>query len=197
MGADGSLTRRSVLATMGGCAGIGLAGCSGNQSDGDDGSGDTPSSDATDTNGGAETPGESNGGSSQDSVIPGDVVHNELEGVEVLNHWATSDDIVQLRIQNSGDNELNAPGGFSEGDPVIQGRTLSQEGNAVGEGRWQTGAPTGPETVNPGTEATIGFLINAGASNAARYELCLTTSPVGGLSMASWGELCGESTEGG
>jgi hypothetical protein len=173
-----------------------LTGCLGNQTDGNDGSGDTPSSDGTDTNGGTETTGESNGESSQESVIPGEVVHNELEGVEVLNHWVTSDDIVKLRIQNSGDNELNAPAGFSGGDPVIQGRKLSQEGNSLGEGRWQTGAPAGPETVSAESEATIGFLINAGASNAARYELCITTSPVGGLSMASWGDLCGESTEG-
>jgi hypothetical protein len=125
-------------------------------------------------------------------LIPGDVVHDDLEEVEILDHWTTSKDRVKIRIRNTADSQLVAPTGFSEGDPVIQGRTLSPEGNALGEGRWQTGS-FGPDTVNAGTEATIGFLINAGASNAEKYELCLTTSPAGGLSMASWEDLCSDS----
>jgi len=164
LGSVGETTRRAVLSTIGAGVTAGLAGCTGDQN------GD---------------------GGSPDSVTPGEVVHNSLEGIEVLDHWATSQDRVKLDIRNTGDSQLVAPAGFSEGDPVIQGRTLNPDGNVLGEGRWQTGG-FGPDTVDAGTEATIGFLTNAGASNAERYELCLTTSPLGGLSTASWDELCGE-----
>ncbi|MEF8814508.1 MAG: hypothetical protein V5A55_11920 [Halovenus sp.] len=185
MGPDDSIsipedmTRRSVLAAMGGCSAIGLAGCSDDESN---------------TDGGTETGDGGNGGNSQESVIPGELVHNDLENIEVRNHWATADDFVKIRLRNSRDEEFAASFTISKGDPVIQGRTLSEEGNELGDGVWY-GEDFGPDSVNAGTEATIGFLINAGAANAARYELCLTDSPVADLSLTSWEEMCGESTE--
>lgn len=180
---SGGVSRRSVLAAFCGSAGVGLAGCSGGE--GGDG---TTTVDEDNGNGGGSG---GSGGSTQDSILPGEVVHDELATVQVLSHWAVASGGVRLRIRNASDSELRAPSGFTEDDPVIQGRTLSPEGTSLSEGYWHAGPGFGPTGVDPGAEATIGFLVGADATNADRYQLCLTRSPIGGIRMSSWADLCG------
>jgi hypothetical protein len=165
-----------------------LAGCSGG---GDSGDGNSGNGDTTATEGGGQ--GE-NGENGPDSLIPGEIVHDELDGFEVLDHWTTSKGVVKLRIRNTMESELGIPGSYQKGDPVVLGRTLTSEGNVLEKGDWR-GLTVGPSTINAGTTATIGFLINADASQAERYELCLTTSPAGGISVKTWEDLCGDSSE--
>lgn len=176
----GNPTRRSVVATLcGGCT-VGIAGCSGN-----DGSGDTTQptdSPTAQTDGGTRSPDEG-----PESLIPGEVVHDELDGIEVQDHWATADG-VRIRIRNTGDEALTYPGGQYQAGRHVWGRSLSEDGNEVFSAFWNGNTGTGPSEVAPGTEATIGFPIDAG--NADRYELCFAQKEAAGVS--SWEQLCGD-----
>ena len=161
------ITRRSILASVGAGATVGLAGCTG-----DDGGGDG------------------------DSIIPGEVVYHELSGVEVLDHWAEQDggnDWLKLEIQNNRGDQLKKPVNinFPDGSvPIIRGRTLTGQGNNLLASYWTGRSTLGPGSVNPDTSAVIGINSEAAAENAARYELCLYSKEQSG--SMSWGEGCTE-----
>lgn len=145
---------------------LGLAGCS---SDGSSGDGDALEEETN-------TP---------ESSIPGEVVHDGLETIEVLDHWTDGDRVI-LRVRNDGDDPFPGSGPIGDDEPVIKGRTLTEQGNVVRSSWWDAG-PTdeGPEEINPETEAEIGFLI--AAQKGARYELCLAMASRPGV---EWEEVC-------
>jgi len=158
--------RRRTLVMSAGVIALGLAGCSRNTSSGD---GDSLDEETSTT----------------ESSIPGEVVHDGLETIEVLEHW-TEGDRVMLRVRNVGEEPFPGSRPIGDDEPVIKGRTLTEQGNVVRSSWWEAG-PTdeGPEEINPGTEAEIGFLVNA--EEAARYELCLAMAARPGV---EWEEVC-------
>lgn len=171
------ITRRGILASVSASAVGGLAGCSG----GDGGNGGTSVPDI-------ETP------TDTENIIPGEIVHHELPGVEVLNHWSARTEgtpFVHLKIKNNRDEELSAPSQPArDNNPIIRARQLTEQGNQVGHDVW-VGQVFGPSNINPGTSAEIGVLDGVGSDNAARYELCLYKKEVF-RQLRNWERACTE-----
>lgn len=178
------ITRRSVLASISTGAMIGLAGCGGG-GDGDDGGTSTP-------------PGEvksampTTSGSSSDSLIPGRIVHQGLEGVEVLDHWAerTPSAWIKVKLQNNRDEPLKRPGDFHNNPDadMIRSRVLTEQGNQLSSDVWVRNTQLGPAKIKPGTSAIIG-LGAPGQETAARYELCLHKM-TDTYKMPGWKKAC-------
>jgi hypothetical protein len=168
-----------MIATAASAVAIAVAGCAG---DGDGG----PTPTGVDGTPGSSGTG-SGGGSAPQSTIPGQVVHNELEGIGVTDHWYDGE-FLHIQIRNERSEALEPVERFlSAGDHVI-GRGLSEDGEQLRLTTW-TGVDRrpGPSTIETGGETVIGFPIASG-SNPARYEICLANKSYG---SSSWSELCG------
>lgn len=162
------ITRRSVLASVTTGAIIGVAGCSG----GDGGDGQTTTLPEE-----VEENMPTTAGSQSDSLIPGEIVHQNIEGIEVLDHWAEQDqtDWIKLEIQNNRDKPFKQPGAGYQGEEgvnIVRSRVLTEQGNQLSSDIWVRGSQFGPGKINPGTSGVIGIGSPA-QQNAARYELCL------------------------
>ena len=185
-------SRRAVLSALGGGAVVGLAGCSNNQSASDDGGNDGGDSGGTNGDGsegevdGADGGAEGNGGNNPDSTIPGETVHNGLEGIDVVDHWYDGE-FLHIRIRNERSEPFQEAEGWLEGGDLIVGRGLSEDGESLRQTTW-TGVDRrpGPSSIDAGSEATIGFPIAMGG-DPARYEICLANKSYG---SSSWSELC-------
>lgn len=182
-----SLKRRKVIISLG--IVVGVAGCTGGESGGES---TTLPEEVEEAMTEEEMSEEQEG--QQNSIIPGEVVHNGLSGIEILDHWAEQDqrDWVKFRIKNNRDEPLEALTGGSPnpGDDVLRARTLTEQGNELASGFWYGNAGnSGPTEINPGTSATIGFSIDPAAENAAKYEICLYEKGDNFLSQP-WEEVC-------
>lgn len=187
-------SRRSVLAALSGVVSVGLAGCSG--SDGDTETATPDGEETTETatqNGGASTatPAPSGeDGSSNKLDIPGEVVHNDIDTVAVLDHGAyaisTPEMNIRVTIENNGDQPLMPdPIGGADNPIYIRARTLTSEGNQL-----QTvQIDAGPDEINPGTEATL--TSRTPVDEAAEYELCIVSQdPLLSSASTDWEDVC-------
>lgn len=170
--------RRVVLSTLSTGAVFGVAGCSTDQSgngDGDDGGVD-------DTDTGTENSEDT----TTQSTIPGEVVHDGLDGIEVVEHWYDGE-FLYIRIRNGRSEPLQEAESFLQGGDLILGRGLSPDGEELRLTTW-TGVDRrpGPSSIEAGSEATVGFPIAMGGE-PARYEICLVDKSYG---SSSWSELC-------
>lgn len=165
------VTRRGILAAVGTGATTGLAGCGG---DGNGGGEDVP--EEVEQTIEEEVPDDQGG--QGNSLIPGELVSDQLDGVDTLNHWAETEeglDWIKLEVQNNREKPLQKPGiGNSENakTPIIRGRTVTDQGNVLAMKRWDRGIASGPDEIKPDTSAEIGFEIDVSDDNAAKYELC-------------------------
>jgi glucose/mannose transport system substrate-binding protein len=94
------INRRSVLASIGGWVSVGLAGCTGGGGGDDDDGGDGDSPEVASTTTGTQE------GGTPESIIPGEVVHNENEAARILDYWGKGDGFIMIRIRNTGDKQL-------------------------------------------------------------------------------------------
>lgn len=196
--ASKSSSRRSILATLGGVVAAGLAGCSG-----DGGGTATPAQDGGDS---TETPSQGGGGTTETPTpsgengdlngldIPGEVVHNDIDTAEVRTHRAapaTSTEMnIEVTIQNSGEQPLSAePMGGAENPLYVRARTLTGDGNQLQIRR----ISSGPDQINPGTEATLISSSPFDRSQVGNYELCLVPQdPLLQSATTDWEDVCGE-----
>lgn len=184
-----TMSRRAVLSTLSVGAVVGLAGCSNNQSGSSDGGNDGGDSEGNGGEGEAHgTDGATggNGGNTPNSTIPGEVVHNGLNGIEVVDHWYDGE-FLHIRIRNERSEPLQEAESWLKGGDIIVGRGLSEDGESLRQTTW-TGVDSrpGPSSIDPNSEATVGFPIAMGG-DPARYEICLANKSYG---SSSWSELC-------
>jgi hypothetical protein len=189
-GAAESLSRRSVLAALGGGVTGGLAGCTSNG-----GSTETPTSggsvapETTTSEDSGTEPSRLDCGRNVLANIPGEVVHNGVDSIRVLAHGVcrfTGGGNILVRVQNTGNQTLvpEFSAALAENPLFIQARTLSSEGNPLE----MEAVSAGPKEIRPGTEATVRTRAPIDRSQVARYELCiLPRSPTG----EEWEAKCG------
>jgi hypothetical protein len=181
--------RRSMLLTICGGLAFGLAGCSGRDSS------NTSTPTPTLSPGSSGSGGDGGGGASGESDIPGEVVHNDLEGINVVSHRASGES-VEMQIENTGDEVLSSPEQTSDPGPHIWIRTLTEEGTVVNIMNWQGRINLdNAGRVEPGVAETMSYDLKA--DQAARYEICLFNREERGewvqdLRDLPWEEFCGD-----
>jgi hypothetical protein len=179
----------------------GLAGCTGNGDEsggGDGGSGDGGDGGESGGDGGSggETPTPTFPPTSTDPTgtptVTGAVVHNGVEGVEVLDHrpvFKTGGVGVTMTVENTAEDAVELRG--------IEQRTTGESVAYVGI-RWLTDGgnvvnTTGyvnfrPAQLQPGTSETYEAVGESPRGEAARYELCIVSEAVS--PARDWPEAC-------
>jgi hypothetical protein len=186
VGIDMSPKRRGVIVSLG--LVVGVAGCTGGESSGES---TTLPEEVEETMTKEEMTEEQQG--QRDSIIPGEVVHDGLSGIEILDHWAEQDqrDWVKFRVMNNRDEPFDQPTGASPdpGDDILRARTLTGQGNVLASAAWTSNTSFGPTEIDPNTSATVGLSVDPAAENAARYEICFHKR-TDTLSIRDWAEVC-------
>lgn len=187
-GVDDKMRRSMVLTICGGIV-FTLAGCSG----GDSSNTSTPT--PTLSPGSSGSGGDGGGGASGESDTPGEVVHNGLQGIKVVSHRATGEN-VELQIENKRDEELKYTSSPTNPGPQIWVRSLTDDGTLISISVWQGRINlNNPAIIEPSVTKTM--TLNLEANQAARYEVCLFNreehgDPAGDLRDLAWEEFCGD-----
>ncbi len=96
---------------------------------------------------------------------------------------------IEVTIQNSGEQPLSAePMGGAENPLYVRARTLTGDGNQLQIRR----ISSGPDQINPGTEATLMSSSPFDRLQVGSYELCLVPQdPLLQSATTDWEDVCG------